>query len=261
MTRWSKLDTAWEGAPITHLAGGPASSRRRPRDLPLEYGYTANVPLEIALQPDALVAWNYDGKPLDPEHGYPLRALVPGRYFWKSAKWLRGIEFSVEDRPGFWERNGYSNNADPWREGATPMTEPYPPPAPHQPRDPPPARSPHRRGPAASLAPPPPATVRRLSPLWQTAVVCFVGLTVSGALVVLSLFSRNLFVPLVLAATAIAVAVGHLRRGPGWRGSQRAARRGAQGRAATIALVSGAMLIVAAVAISGAIWIVLLFFL
>ena len=81
-----------------------------------EYGYTANVPLEIALQPDALVAWSYDGKPLEPEHGYPLRALVPGRYFWKSAKWLRGIEFSIDDRPGFWERNGYNNNADPWRE-------------------------------------------------------------------------------------------------------------------------------------------------
>jgi DMSO/TMAO reductase YedYZ molybdopterin-dependent catalytic subunit len=81
-----------------------------------EYGYTTNVPLEIALQPDALVAWNYAGVPLEPEHGYPLRGLIPGRYFWKSAKWLRGIEFSAEDRPGFWERNGYNNNADPWRE-------------------------------------------------------------------------------------------------------------------------------------------------
>jgi len=91
--------------------------------------------------------------------------------------------------------------------------------------------------------------------------VCFVGLTVSGALVVLSLFSRNLFVPLVLAATLISVAVGIYAAVQGWRGSQRAARRGAQGRAAAIALVSGAMLIVAAVAISGAIWIVLLFFL
>ncbi len=117
VTRWSKLDTGWEGAPISHLAE-VASLQPDAKHVIFhsEYGYTANVPLEIALQPDALVAWSYDVRPLEPEHGYPLRALIPGRYFWKSAKWLRGIEFSVEDRPGFWERNGYSNNADPWRE-------------------------------------------------------------------------------------------------------------------------------------------------
>ena len=82
-----------------------------------EYGYTTNVPLEIALQPDALVTWSFDGKPLEPEHGYPLRGLIPGRYFWKSAKWLRGIEFSTEDRPGFWEsweNGGYHMRGDPW---------------------------------------------------------------------------------------------------------------------------------------------------
>jgi hypothetical protein len=105
----------------------------------------------------------------------------------------------------------------------------------------------------------PPASPR-LSPLWQTAIVCFVGLTVSGALVVLSLFSRNLFVPLSLAASLIAVAVGIYAAVRGWRGSQRAAASGDQGRAALIALVAGAMLIVAAVALSGAIWITLLFF-
>ena len=92
-------------------------------------------------------------------------------------------------------------------------------------------------------------------------VICFVGLTVSGALVALSLFSRNLFVPLVLAGTVIAVAVGIYAAIQGWKGSQRAAARGAQGRAAAIALVSGAMLMVSAVAIAGGIWIVLLFFL
>jgi hypothetical protein len=91
--------------------------------------------------------------------------------------------------------------------------------------------------------------------------VCFVGLTVSGALVVLSLFTRNLFVPLSLAAALIAMAVGVYAGIRGWRGSQRAAGAGDQGRAALIALVSGAMLIVAAVALSGAIWIILLFFL
>lgn len=117
VTRWSKLDTGWEGAPITHLAEVVAVQPEAGHVIfHSEYGYTANVPLAIALQPDALVAWSYDGKPLEPEHGYPLRALIPGRYFWKSAKWLRGIEFSVDDRPGFWERNGYNNSADPWRE-------------------------------------------------------------------------------------------------------------------------------------------------
>jgi DMSO/TMAO reductase YedYZ molybdopterin-dependent catalytic subunit len=117
VTRWSKLDTAWEGAPLTHLAEAVGvKPDARHVVFHSEYGYTANVPLEIALQPDALVAWNFAGQPLEPEHGYPLRALVPGRYFWKSAKWLRGVEFSVEDRPGFWERNGYHNDADPWRE-------------------------------------------------------------------------------------------------------------------------------------------------
>ena len=81
-----------------------------------EGGFTSNVPIETALRPECLLAWSYDGQPLEPEHGYPLRAIVPGTYFWKSAKWLRGIEFSVEDQLGFWERNGYNNDADPWKE-------------------------------------------------------------------------------------------------------------------------------------------------
>ena len=104
---------------------------------------------------------------------------------------------------------------------------------------------------------------RRLPPLWQAAVICFVGLTVSGALVALSLFTQNvgLFVILCLVATVIAAGVGVYAVIQGWRGSQRAAARGAQGRAAAIAMAAGLMLIVTAVAISGAIWIVLLFFL
>lgn len=117
VTRWSKFDTTWAGAALTTLA---ETAQVRPSAghviFHSEHGYTANVPLEVALQPDCLVAWLYDGQPLEPEHGYPLRAIVPGRYFWKSAKWLRGIEFSAEDHPGFWERNGYHNNADPWPE-------------------------------------------------------------------------------------------------------------------------------------------------
>jgi DMSO/TMAO reductase YedYZ molybdopterin-dependent catalytic subunit len=117
VTRWSKLDTRWEGVPFSHIVG-VAQPRPSARHVIFhaEGGYAANVPLEIANQPDCLLAWSYDGRPLEPDHGYPLRAIVPGRYFWKSAKWLRGIEFSAQDQPGFWERNGYSNSADPWHE-------------------------------------------------------------------------------------------------------------------------------------------------
>ncbi|HEY7738913.1 MAG TPA: hypothetical protein VIC63_07825 [Candidatus Limnocylindria bacterium] len=111
--------------------------------------------------------------------------------------------------------------------------------------------------PVAPVSAPP---TRRLSPLWQTAVIAFVGLTVAGALVALGLFSPNLFVILSLAGTLIALGVAVFAVIQGWRGSQRAARRGANGRAALIALASGAMMIVAAVALAGAIWILLLFF-
>jgi DMSO/TMAO reductase YedYZ molybdopterin-dependent catalytic subunit len=117
VTRWSKLGTRWEGVPFNHLA-----EVARPTDAAKfvifhsEGGYTANIPIETAMQPDCLLAWSYDGEPLSADHGYPLRAIVPGTYFWKSAKWLRGIEFSAQDQPGFWERNGYHNDADPWQE-------------------------------------------------------------------------------------------------------------------------------------------------
>jgi DMSO/TMAO reductase YedYZ molybdopterin-dependent catalytic subunit len=78
--------------------------------------YETNVPLEDLMRDDVLLAFRYDGKPLTDKHGYPLRLIVPHRYFWKSAKWLRGIEFMTEDRPGFWERNGFHNDADPFLE-------------------------------------------------------------------------------------------------------------------------------------------------
>jgi len=117
VTRWSKLDTTWEGVPFSHIAEvAQPHPAARFVVFHAEAGFTSNVPLEAALDPNCLLAWSYDGKPLEPDHGYPLRALVPGRYFWKSAKWLRGVEFSTEDQLGFWERNGYSNSADPWRE-------------------------------------------------------------------------------------------------------------------------------------------------
>jgi DMSO/TMAO reductase YedYZ molybdopterin-dependent catalytic subunit len=81
-----------------------------------DQGFTANVPLEVLLDDEAMLAYKFDGKELTPEHGYPLRLLTPRKYFWKSAKWLRGLEFLSYDKLGFWERYGYNNNADPWKE-------------------------------------------------------------------------------------------------------------------------------------------------
>jgi DMSO/TMAO reductase YedYZ molybdopterin-dependent catalytic subunit len=117
VTTWSKLDTVWEGVPMSWVL-------EQARPLPdvthvvahAEEGYTANLPIERLMGDDVLLAYRYDGRELDPEHGRPLRLLVPSLYFWKSAKWLRGLEFLDRDQLGFWERYGYSNTADPWRE-------------------------------------------------------------------------------------------------------------------------------------------------
>jgi DMSO/TMAO reductase YedYZ molybdopterin-dependent catalytic subunit len=78
--------------------------------------YTTNLPLESMLDDDVLIAYEYDGSALEPIHGGPVRTLVPKRYFWKSAKWVHGIEFIRDDRPGFWEKRGYHNEGDPWKE-------------------------------------------------------------------------------------------------------------------------------------------------
>lgn len=117
VTRWSKLGTSWEGVPIQEILS-LAQLRPAARFVVAhcEQGYTANLPLEVLDDDDVLVADTFDGKPLEPEHGWPLRLLVPKRYFWKSAKWLRGLEFLDHDVPGFWERYGYHNDADPWQE-------------------------------------------------------------------------------------------------------------------------------------------------
>jgi DMSO/TMAO reductase YedYZ molybdopterin-dependent catalytic subunit len=117
VTRWSRFDVGFEGVRWEELA-------KLARPLPsarfaiahAEHGFTANVPLEALEHEDALLATHADGEPLTPDHGWPLRLVVPGRYFWKSAKWLRGIELSSVDKPGFWERYGYHNDADPWKE-------------------------------------------------------------------------------------------------------------------------------------------------
>ena len=117
VTRWSKLDTTWEGVPIQHVL---ELAQLRPNVSHVvahsEQGYTANLPLSVLDDDDVLVADTFDGQPLEPEHGYPLRLLVPKRYFWKSSKWIRGLEFLDHDQLGFWERYGYNNDADPWKE-------------------------------------------------------------------------------------------------------------------------------------------------
>jgi DMSO/TMAO reductase YedYZ molybdopterin-dependent catalytic subunit len=117
VTRWSRFDTRFGGVPwsaIKERIGQRPSARYAIAHA--EQGFTANVPADFLEREGALLATHADGEPLAPEHGWPLRLVIPGKYFWKSAKWLRGIELSVTDKPGFWERFGYHNDADPWKE-------------------------------------------------------------------------------------------------------------------------------------------------
>jgi DMSO/TMAO reductase YedYZ molybdopterin-dependent catalytic subunit len=128
VTRWSKFDTEWEGVSVrTLLDQGIIKLNPDVRYVLqlAENGYTTNLPLDVVLAENFLMATHFDGKPLDPEHGYPLRGVVgaiPGRddlktpYLWKGAKWLRGLQFLPADRPGFWEQAGYHNEADVWKE-------------------------------------------------------------------------------------------------------------------------------------------------
>jgi DMSO/TMAO reductase YedYZ molybdopterin-dependent catalytic subunit len=117
VTRWSKLDTVWRGVRLRDLL---EKARVRPAGRYVmaysDGGYTTNLPLEVVMDDDVLLAHTYDGRPLERDHGAPLRLLVPKRYFWKSAKFVRRIEVMSEDRMGFWELNGYHNDADPWKE-------------------------------------------------------------------------------------------------------------------------------------------------
>ena len=117
VTRWSRFDARFEGVHWSELAklAAPKPSARFVI-AHAEHDFTANVPLSFLEADDALLATHGDGEPLTPDHGYPLRLVIPGKYFWKSAKWLRGIELSSFDRPGFWERYGYNNEADPFKE-------------------------------------------------------------------------------------------------------------------------------------------------
>jgi DMSO/TMAO reductase YedYZ molybdopterin-dependent catalytic subunit len=117
VTRWSRFDVTFGG--IHWSALEPLVEPRPSAHYVVahaEEGYTANVPIAFLRDPLSLLATHADGEPLTPEHGGPLRLVVPGKYFWKSAKWLRGIELTPDDRPGFWERYGYHNDADPFEE-------------------------------------------------------------------------------------------------------------------------------------------------
>ena len=127
VTRWSKFDTEWEGISIKRLVDEGIVKLKPAAKYLLqhcEYGFTVNVPLEVALAPNFLLATHYDGQPLEPDHGYPLRGVIghitsaehKTPYFWKGGKWIRALEFLSQDRLGFWEQAGYHNEADVWKE-------------------------------------------------------------------------------------------------------------------------------------------------
>ena len=128
VTRWSKFDTEWEGVAVKTLLDEGLIKLKPGVAFVVqhaEYGYTTNLPLEITLAENFLMATHYQGEPITADHGAPLRGIVGAitgndglktPYFWKGAKWLRGLEFLKEDRPGFWEQAGYHNNADVWKE-------------------------------------------------------------------------------------------------------------------------------------------------
>lgn len=128
VTRWSKFDTTWEGVSVKTLVDQGLIKLLPTARYVLqhaEYGFTVNLPLEVVLQDNFLLATHLNGEPISPDHGYPLRGVIgyiPDRpelatpYFWKGAKWLRGLQFLAQDRPGFWEQAGYHNEADVWKE-------------------------------------------------------------------------------------------------------------------------------------------------
>ena len=117
VTRWSRFDTSFKGVHWRELA---RLAKPKPSAhfvlAHAEQDFSANVPLAALEDENALIAYEADGEPLTPDHGWPLRLVIPSKYFWKSAKWLRGLELLPSDRPGFWERYGYHNEADYWKE-------------------------------------------------------------------------------------------------------------------------------------------------
>jgi len=117
VTGWSKFDLRWKGVLFKTIVSITKPSKEASFvEITAEQGYTTNLPLSVAMDDDVIFAFGLGGKPLTLEHGFPLRLVVPKRYAYKSAKWVRGLEFLKKDRLGFWESRGYSNSADPWRE-------------------------------------------------------------------------------------------------------------------------------------------------
>jgi len=115
VTKWSKLDTDWHGVSVDTLLDAVEHDAGYALAF-CDGGYTTNLPVEDLTDGKAWVAYTYGGEPLEPEHGGPARLLVPHLYFWKSAKWVRGLQLLDEDEPGFWEQNGYHIRGDPWLE-------------------------------------------------------------------------------------------------------------------------------------------------
>jgi DMSO/TMAO reductase YedYZ molybdopterin-dependent catalytic subunit len=119
VTRWSRLGNLWQGVATRALLPLIGTIDPRARYVMLygyDFGWTTNLPIDHFLAEDSLIATHHDGEPISLEHGGPARLIVPQLYAWKSAKWLGGIEFMAEDKAGFWERNGYHMNGDPWKE-------------------------------------------------------------------------------------------------------------------------------------------------
>lgn len=119
VTRWSRLGNIWEGVAVNELiarAGGPKPEATHVLAYGYDGGWTTNLPIAEFLAEDTLVATHHDGEPLTVEHGAPARLIIPRLYAWKSAKWLGGLELLPADKAGFWERNGYHMNGDPWSE-------------------------------------------------------------------------------------------------------------------------------------------------
>ena len=115
VTKWSKLATSWRGVSVDVLLEDVETAAEFVTAFSFD-GYTTNLPLGDVLDGKAWVAYEFDGEPLEPEHGGPARLLVPHLYFWKSAKWVRGLRLTQQDEPGFWEAAGYHNRGDPWLE-------------------------------------------------------------------------------------------------------------------------------------------------
>ncbi len=116
VTHWSRIGDEWEGIPIKGILEKASPRGSFVMEHADSVGYTTNIPMERATADGAMLVFGFNGKPLEPDHGGPLRAIIPGLYLWKSAKWIDGLEVMTEDKPGFWEKRGYNMHGDPWKE-------------------------------------------------------------------------------------------------------------------------------------------------